>query len=315
MERILVTGAVGQIGSELVPTLRGRYGKENVIATGHSKKPTDEMKNDGPFEFLDITKKEELAKVVKKYNIDTVFHLASLLSSASEKNPNLAWEANLLGLKVVLDVAKENNLKVFWPSSIGAFGPTTPKVNTPQTTVMEPSTMYGVTKVAGELLCNYYFNKYGVDVRSVRYPGIITWKTEPSDGTTEYSIAMFYEGIKNGHYKCFLKERTLLPMMYIDDAIKATIDIMNAPKENIKIRTSYNLAAFSFAPEELAAEIKKYIPNLEVTYEPDFHQAIADSWTKSIDDSAARKEWGWKHKYGFEAMTKEIMEKLTEKLK
>ncbi len=315
MKKILVTGSAGQIGTELVPALRKKYGNDSVIAGYHNKAPSEDIQNSGPVEKVNANNREEVEEIIKKYNIDTIFHLAGMLSSASEKNPDLSWEVNLIGLKNILDIARENKLKIFWPSSIAAFGPTTPKMNTPQTTILEPSTMYGVTKVAGELLCNYYFKKYGVDVRSIRYPGIITWKTEPSDGTTEYSIAMFYEGIRKGRYKCFLKEGTLLPMMYIDDAIKATIDIMNAPSEKIKVRTSYNLTAFSFAPEELASELKKYLPNLIVTYEPDFHQPIADSWPKSIDDSAARKDWGWKHSYDLKKMTEDMFTNLKKILK
>lgn len=314
MKKILVIGAAGQIGTELVPALRKRYGNENVIAGYHSKMPNDEITKSGPLEKVNANKPEEVLNLIDKYDIDTIFHMAGLLSAACEKNPNLAWEVNMLGLKNILDIAHEKKLRVFWPSSIGAFGPTTPKINTPQSTIIEPNTMYGVIKAAGELLCNYYFHKYGVDVRSIRYPGIITWKTEPSDGTTEYAIAMFYEGLRKGKYECFLKKGTILPMMYIDDAIKATIDIMNAPSEKITVRTSYNLAAISFAPEELAAELKKYLPKLAVTYNPDFHQLIADSWPRSIDDSVARADWNWNHKYDLEKMTKEMFEQLRKKL-
>lgn len=313
--KILVIGAVGQIGTELTVALRKKYGEQNVIAATRKSEFPPEIKDHGPCEYFDVTDKEKTAHIIDKYGIDTIYLLAGLLSAAGEKNPNLAFDVNLVGLKNTLDLAVEKKIKrLFWPSSIAAFGPTTPTQNTPQRTVLEPTTMYGVTKVAGELLCQYYFLKYGLDVRSVRYPGIITYKTEPSDGTTEYSVAMFYEGIKHGKYKCFLRKGSVLPMMYIDDAVKGTIDLMEAPSEKLTVRTSYNFAAISFGPEELAAELKKYIPGLDVTYEPDFHQKIADSWPKSIDDLQARRDWNWKHSYDLPKMTKYIFEKLKVKL-
>jgi len=313
MKRILVIGAAGQIGTELTVALREKYGIQNVVAGIRKTLPSDEVKA-GPVETLDATNKQEIEKVVKKYNVDTIFHLASLLSAAGEKNPELAWNTNMSGLKNVLDLAKELKLKVFWPSSIAAFGPDTPKTDTPNTAVMNPNTMYGITKVAGELLCNYYFEKLGVDVRSLRYPGIISYKTLPGGGTTDYAVEIFYEALQKGSYTCFLKSGTTLPMMYMPDAIKATIDLMEADGSKVKIRTSYNLAAISFSPAEIYAEIKKHIPGFKIKYVPDFRQKIADSWPKSIDDSMARRDWNWKHNYDLPKMTLDMLEKLKTKL-
>ncbi len=315
MKKILVTGSVGQIGSELVPALRAKYGNENVIATGYKTMPSESFRNAGPFEIVDVMDKDSLRVIIEKYDIDTIYHLVSVLSAMGEKNPNLAWDVNMITLKNVLDLAKEYEFsRVFWASSIAAFGPSTPKDNTPQLTVMDPNTMYGLTKVAGELLCNYYFVKHGVDVRSLRYPGIISYKTLPGGGTTDYAVEIFYEALKNRKYACFLKEDATLPMMHMPDAIKATIDIMQAEPSKIKTRTSYNLAAVSFSPKEIAEEIKKHIPEFECTYEPDFRQKIAESWPKVIDDSSARNDWGWKHEFGLAEMTKDMLEKLGEKL-
>lgn len=308
--KILVTGAFGQIGSELVLALQNKYGKQNVVALGHKHIPED---FDGLVESCNVGEKDKLAAIIKKYQIKTIFHLASLLSATGEKNPQLAWEVNLGSLKNILDLAVEQKIQIFWPSSIAAFGPTTPRENTPQRTILEPTTMYGVTKVAGELLCQYYFIKYGLDVRSVRYPGLISWKAEPGGGTTDYAVAIFYEAIKESKYQCFVKQDTVLPMMYMDDAIEATLKIMEAPIEKIKIRTSYNLAAISFSVDELANEIKKHLP-LHVTYVPDDRQKIADSWPKSIDDSSARKDWGWNHNYDLSKMVQVMLEKLKIKL-
>ncbi|MEK7615625.1 MAG: NAD-dependent epimerase/dehydratase family protein [Patescibacteria group bacterium] len=298
MKNILVTGAFGQIGSELVPALQKKKGVETVVASDIR----DGLR-------VDVTDVSSLEKAIRDNKIDTIFHLAGLLSAAGERNPELAWQVNLIGLKNVLDLALQYKLRVFWPSSIAAFGPTTPREKTPQHTILEPTTMYGMNKVAGELLCQYYFLKYGLDVRSIRYPGLITYKTEPSDGTTEYSIAMFFEALRKGNYQCFLSKDTILPMMYIDDAIRGTIDLMEAPAKKISIRTSYNFSAMSFSPEELAQEINKHIP-LKITYKPDFHQAIADSWPQSIDDSQARNDWGWKHEFDLVKMTKEMIKNL-----
>jgi len=313
MKRILVIGAAGQIGTELTVALREKYGIRNVVAGIRKTLPSDEVKA-GPVETLDATNKQEIEEVVKKYGVDTIFHMASLLSAAGEKNPELAWNTNMSGLKNVLDLAKELKLKVFWPSSIAAFGPDTPKTDTPNTTVMNPNTMYGVTKVAGELLCNYYFEKLGVDVRSLRYPGIISYKTLPGGGTTDYAVEIFYEALREGSYTCFLQSGTTLPMMYMPDAIKATIDLMEADGRKVKIRTSYNLAAISFSPAEIYAEIKKHIPGFKITYVPDFRQKIADSWPQSIDDSMARRDWNWKHTYDLQKMTLDMLEKLKTKL-
>lgn len=311
MKKILVTGAFGLIGTELVLALQEKYGKDNVIAAAHSKVPDN---FDGILEKADVTRKDELIDLVKKHDIGTVYHLAGILSVGSEKNPKLAWEVNLDGLKNVLDVAKDEKLKIFWPSSIAAFGPTTPKENTPQHTVLEPTTIYGVAKVSGELLCQYYFNKYGVDVRSLRYPGINGWKADPGDGTTEYAIHIFYAALREGKYVCPLKPGTYLPMMYMDDAILGTIKLMEADSSKLTIRTSYNFAGISFSPDELVEEIKKLMPNFRATYEPNHTQAIADSWPTSIDDSEARRDWGWEPKYGLPEMTREMLKNLRKKL-
>lgn len=310
MKRILVTGAFGQIGSELVPALQAKFGKENVVAVGNSRIPED---FDGIVEKLNQPDKEGLRGLITKYEIDTVFHLVSLLSATGEKDPSFTWHLNMQSMKDVLDLAVEFKLKVFWPSSIAAFGPTTPRDFTPQRTVLEPTTMYGVTKVAGELLCQYYFNKFGVDVRSVRYPGIISYKALPGGGTTDYAVAIFYDAIEKGEYECFVSEETTLPMMYMDDAVKATIDLMEADLAKLTVRTSYNLAAISFTAEELAAEINKTLP-VKVTYKPDHRQAIANSWPKSIDDSQARQDWGWQHEYDLPKMTEIMINELKKKL-
>jgi nucleoside-diphosphate-sugar epimerase len=310
MKKIIVTGATGQIGSELVLELRKKYGLENVIAVGHSKNAPAELA-DGPFEIADVTDKIAFANLVKKYNPDTIFHLVGILSAKGENNPELAWNVNMGGLKNVLDVALENNIKqIFWPSSIAAFGPTTPLENTPQHTVLEPTTMYGVTKVAGELLCQYYNKKYGLDIRSLRYPGLISYKTAPGGGTTDYAVAIYFEAVANKKYECFVSKETILPMMYMDDAIRATVELMEAPVENIKVRTSYNLTAISFSAEELAENIKKYIPEFVCSYNPDFRQKIADSWPKSIDDSSAREDWGWKHTFGLDEISKDMLKNI-----
>jgi nucleoside-diphosphate-sugar epimerase len=309
--RILVTGAVGQIGSELTPALRQRYGAENVVATGHHKPPTPELRAAGPFEVIDCTRKETVEAVVDKYNIDTIYHLAAILSGAGEQNPALAWDVNINGMYNILEIARERGLRrIFIPSSIAAFGPETPRDNTPQETVLRPKTMYGVTKVAGELLCDYYFYHFGVDVRGVRYPGIISSETPPSGGTTDYAVHIFYEAIAKGSYNCFLRDDTVLPMMYMPDCIKGTIDLMEADLIRLTHHSDYNLAAFSFSPAELVVEIQKHMPNLACSYNPDFHQQIADSWPRSIDDSVARRDWGWKPAYDLPAMVKDMLDKL-----
>jgi nucleoside-diphosphate-sugar epimerase len=314
MRKILVTGAAGQIGSELTTELRKKYGKDNVIAAGHKKKPHDKLLKSGPFEYIDATDRESVAKAVREYDIDTIYHLAAVLSAVGEENPQLAWHVNMDGLYNVLEVAREHKLvRVFWPSSIAVFGLTVPRVNTPQDAVLIPGTVYGVTKVAGELLCNYYYSRFGLDVRSVRYPGIISSETPPGGGTTDYAVEIFYEATKKGDYVCFVKEDTVLPMMYMPDCMKAAIDLMEADASKINHRTSYNVNAMSFSAGELAAEIKKYIPNFRCEYKPDFRQKIADSWPMSIDDSTAKKEWGWKSSYDLASMTKDMIEKLSER--
>lgn len=310
MKRILVTGAFGQIGSELVPQLQKIHGKENVIAMGNRTIPEG---FDGELVQANILESEKIESFIKEYEIDTIYHLVSLLSAKGESDPGLTWQVNMDGLKTVLDLAVKYNCKVFWPSSIAVFGPTTPRENTPQRTILEPTTMYGVTKVSGELLCQYYYNTFGLDVRSLRYPGIVSYKTLPGGGTTDYAVGIFYDGLEKGSYDCFVSKETRLPMMYMDDAVKATLEIMQASAEKIKIRTSYNLTAMSFTVEDLATEIQKHIP-LDVTYSPDFRQAIADSWPASIDDSAAREDWGWSHDVDLSKMTTIMLQELRKKL-
>lgn len=309
MKRILITGAFGQIGSELSPILQKKFGIDNVVMLAHHKIPENFS---GIVETGNTVDAHRMKEIVEKYQIDTIFHLASILSAKGEQNPNFTWQINM-SLKNILDLAVEHKLKIFWPSSIAVFGPTTPRDNTPQRTVLEPTTMYGVTKLAGELLCQYYFLKHGVDVRSVRIPGVISWKTEPGGGTTDYAVGIFYGALEYGKYQCFVREDTVLPMMYMDDAIRSILELMEADASRIKIRTSYNLAAISFSAKELEEEIKKHL-SLYVSYVPDESQKIADSWPRSIDDSFAREEWGWKHEYDLEKMVKVMIEKLKIKL-
>ncbi|MFA5108905.1 MAG: NAD-dependent epimerase/dehydratase family protein [Candidatus Micrarchaeia archaeon] len=313
MAKILVTGANGQIGSELVVELRKKYGKENVI--GLDLRDALPEISDGPFVVMDATDKIKLGKIIDQHKITEIYHLVGILSATGEKNPELAWKVNMESLKAVLDFAKEKKLKVFWPSSIAAFGPTTPRDKTPQRTVLEPNTMYGVTKVAGELLCSYYNHKYGVDVRSVRFPGILSWKTPPGGGTTDYAVAIFYDVIQKGEYTCFVSEGTVLPMMYMPDAIRSIIELMAADGKKLTVRTSYNLAAISFSAKELETALHKKVAKFGMKYVPDERQKIADSWPKSIDDSAARKDWGWKHKYGIDAIVDDMYSNLVKKLK
>jgi len=315
MKRILVTGATGQIGSELTLALRERYGNENVVAAGHKRKPSEELLNSGPFEIIDCGTISTVEKVVKKYKIEAIYHLAAILSAVAEANPKLAWDVNINGLCNILDVAREHGCAVFTPSSIGAFGPDTPKDNTPQDTLQRPNTMYGVTKVAGELLCDYYNKKFGVDTRGVRFPGIISYVTLPGGGTTDYSVEIFYEALKHRRYTCYLKPDTYMDMMYMPDAIKAAIDIMEADPKKLLHRNAFNVTAMSFAPEKIANEIKRYIPDFVIEYNIDpVRQAIADSWPNKMDDSAAREEWGWKPSYDLASMTKDMLEKLSKKL-
>ncbi|MCW3083405.1 MAG: NAD-dependent epimerase [Bacteroidetes bacterium] len=307
-EKILVIGSSGQIGTELVQNLREIYGIDGVIAS--DVKVTEQAK-EGPFEVIDVMNAQGLLEIVKRHKITQVYLLAALLSATAEKMPKLGWDLNMQGLFNVLDLAKEKIIKqVYWPSSIAVFGPNTPKVNTPQFTVMEPSTVYGISKQAGERWCEYYFNKYNVDVRSLRYPGLIGWKSAPGGGTTDYAVHIFHEALKNGKYECFLSENTILPMMYMPDAIKATIGIMQADPGTVKIRSSYNLAGFSFSPNDLAAEIRKHVPGFTISYAPDSRQQIADSWPQSIDAKEAAKDWGWQPEYDLKSMTDDMIKNL-----
>jgi nucleoside-diphosphate-sugar epimerase len=306
-ETILIMGANGQIGLELAETLRGVYGENNVISAD-----IKELKNpQGVYEQLDVMDRDRMYEVIKKYKVTQVYLLAALLSATAEQKPKSAWNLNMEGLFNVLDAAKEGLIKkVYWPSSIAVFGPTTPPENTPQYTVMEPNTIYGISKQAGERFCEYYHEKYGVDVRSIRYPGLIGYKSAPGGGTTDYAVHIYHEALKNKTYECFLSEHTALPMMYMPDAIRATIELMDAPAEKVKIRSSYNLGGISFDPAQIAAEIKKHIPEFTITYKPDFRQAIADSWPKSIEDSRARQDWGWNPQYDLASMTKDMLDNL-----
>jgi len=315
MKKILVIGASGQIGTDLVIELRKRFGNDSTIASD-IRTASDEVMNSGVFENLNVLDKENLINVCKKHDIQEIYHLAAILSGNAEKKPLASWDINMRGLLNILELAKELNLKkIFWPSSIAVFGPSTPKINTKQFEVMDPNTVYGISKLAGERWCEYFFDKFDVDVRSLRYPGLISYKTEAGGGTTDYAVEIFYEAIKNKKYESFLSAETSLPMMFMEDAINATIGIMEADKEKIKIRSSYNLAGISFNPREIAAEIKKHIPEFEITYKQgDFRQAIADSWPKSIDDSYAQKDWNWHHKYGLAEMTKVMLNEISKKL-
>jgi nucleoside-diphosphate-sugar epimerase len=307
-DKILIIGAGGQIGVELLEELNKIYGSSNVIAAD-IKQSTAFANN--AFEVLDVLNKNELIDVVKKHSIKQVYLLAALLSATAEKNPLYGWQLNMQGLFNVLDLAKEKHVeKVYWPSSIAAFGTTTPKQNTPQYTIMEPTTVYGISKQAGERWCEYYFLKYGVDVRSIRYPGLISYKSAPGGGTTDYAVHIFYEALKTKTYECFLSEETMLPMMYMPDAINATIQIMHAPADNIKIRGAYNVAGISFSPKQIAEEIKKHIPDFTISYKPDFRQEIADTWPQSINDDEARAHWHWKNKYDLSEMVSSMLNNL-----
>ena len=313
-KKILVTGSVGQIGSELTMALREKYGNDNVVATGRKTKPGETLLNSGPFEFIDITDRKTVEKAVKEYDIDTIYNMAAILSAVGEEKPLLCWNVNIDGMYNILEIARDFDMaRVFVPSSIAAFGPETPRDNTPQETVLKPKTMYGVTKVAGELLGDYYFKRFGLDVRGVRYPGIISSETLPGGGTTDYAVEIFYEAIKNKKYTCFVKKDTVLPMMYMPDCIKGTIDLMEADVKKLKHHCDFNMASMSFSAEELAVEIRKHIPGFVCNYKPDFRQDIADTWPKSIDDQAARLEWGWKPKYNISTMTEDMLEKLSKR--
>lgn len=309
--KILIIGACGQIGTELTKKLRGIYGVENVIAAD-IRKLNNDVVNSGPFEVMNALDFNQIQEIVERYEIEEVYLMAALLSATAEKNPAFAWDLNMNSLFHVLNLAKAGKIKkIFWPSSIAVFGPTTPRENTPQYTIMEPSTVYGISKQAGERWCEYYHNIFGIDVRSIRYPGLISWSTPPGGGTTDYAVDIYHKALSDGNYECFLSEDTKMPMMYMDDAIRATISIMQADSDQIKIRSSYNLAAVSFTPKEVAAEIKKHIPEFEISYAPDFRQQIADSWPASIDDSCAKKDWGWKPHFDLSQITIEMLRNLS----
>jgi threonine 3-dehydrogenase len=313
MKRILVTGAGGQIGTELVQALRQKYGRDSVVATDIVDPPSS-FKVAGPFDTLNVTRRGEVASLLDRYGIDSIFHMAAILSAKGEQNPQLAWEVNMNGTYNVLETAREKGLsRVFCPSSIAVFGPETPKERTPQETILRPKTVYGLTKVAGELLGDYYVRRYGLDVRGCRFPGIISHETQPGGGTTDYAVAIFFEAVKNKHYTCFLNAETRLPMMYMPDCLKATLTLMDADFGRLEHHCDFNLASMSFSAAELAAEIRKHIPDFVCDYEPDLRQAIADTWPRSIDDSAARREWGWKPDYNLAAMTTDMLKTLNKR--
>ncbi|NUM49842.1 MAG: NAD-dependent epimerase/dehydratase family protein [Flavobacteriales bacterium] len=308
MKKILVIGSKGQIGGELVEELRKVYGQENVISSDIK----EDNNTNGIYEKLDVLNKEDLFSVIKKHAVNEIYLLAALLSATAEKNPAFGWKLNMESLFNILDLAKEKQItKVYWPSSIAVFGPTTPKINTPQYTIMEPSTVYGISKLAGERWCEYYYNKYNVDVRSLRYPGLIGWKSMPGGGTTDYAVDIFHQAIKTKQYECFLSENTTLPMMYMEDAIRATIELMQANPTCLSIRSSYNLAGMSFNPKEISTEIKKFIPDFNIIYKPDYRQQIADSWPQSIDDKEAKNDWNWKPNYNLEKLTQTMIKNLS----
>ncbi|MDX1632595.1 MAG: L-threonine 3-dehydrogenase [Thermoanaerobaculia bacterium] len=315
MSRILVTGALGQIGSELVPALRERYGRENVVASDIRIAAVRDLEPWQPFRIVDCTQRRQIQEAVSRFEIDRVYHLASLLSATAEEKPHVAWNVNMGGLYRILEVARENHCSVFFPSSIGAFGPTTPKERTPQDTIQRPTTMYGVTKVAGELLCDYYHSRFRVDTRGVRYPGLISYVAPPGGGTTDYAVDIFYAALRHGRYTCFLEPDSRLDMMYMPDALTAAIEVMEADPEELVHRNAFNVTAMSFTPEELATEIRKHRPDFEIDYEVDpVRQAIADSWPDSLDDGAAREEWGWEPTYGLPEMVEDMLEKLAARL-
>ena len=310
----LILGACGQIGTELTLTLREKYGDEAVVATDIKEPALTELKN-GPFEILDASDAAGMRSVCEKYNVGTVYHLVAMLSATGEKFPMKAWDLNMQSLLHTLQLGKEKVIdKIFWPSSIAVFGPTTPKLNTPQQTIMEPSTVYGISKLAGERWCEYYHNKYDVDVRSIRYPGLISWKSQPGGGTTDYAVEIYYKALEEGKYTSFLSEHRALPMMYMEDAIRATIELTEAPAVKVKVRSSYNLAGISFDPATVGASIKKVMPGFDLDFAPDFREEIAASWPESIDDSVAQADWNWSPKYDLEAMTAAMLSNLKAKL-
>ncbi len=310
-DKILVIGASGQIGVELTLALRKQYGNNNVLASD-LREENSLLHGTGPYVSMDVMNKEMLHVQVIRQNITQIYLLAAILSATGEKNPNLAWHLNMQGLLNVLEIAREENLhKVYWPSSIAVFGPTSPKINCPQKTIIEPSTVYGISKYAGEFWCNYYHHRFGIDVRSIRYPGLISYKSAPGGGTTDYAVEIYAEALENKKYNCFLNEHTYLPMMYMPDAIRATMELMNAPAKNISIRTSYNIAGMSFSPKEITNCIQQHIPDFTINYKPDSRQAIADSWPQSIDDSVAHQDWGWKPAFDLDKMTKDMLDNLS----
>lgn len=313
MEKVLVIGAGGQLGSELTLALQQKYGLQQVIVS--DIKPVNEELSKGIVEFIDVLEKDHLNKIIEKHQVTQIYHLAAILSAIGEQKPKLAWEVNMKGLLNVLDIAYSNNLKkVFWPSSIAVFGSDTPKINTPQNTVMNPNTVYGISKLAGERWCEYYFQKYKVDVRSIRYPGLIGYKSLPGGGTTDYAVDIYHKALKENNFTCFLKKDTYLPMMYIPDAISATLQLMEAPARNITVRTSYNIAGLSISPEQIGKAIQKHFPDFQMKYEPDFRQEIADTWPQSIDDQKAREDWNWKPSYSLEKMTEDMFRQLGNKV-
>jgi len=312
-KRTLVIGASGQVGTELTAALRNQYGVDAIIASDIH--PDEKLQKQGPFELLNVLDKPRLEAIIDQYQIDTIYHLAALLSATGEKNPPLAWDLNCNGLLNVLNVMRDKGLKqLFWPSTIAVFGPHTPREETPQFCVMDPNTMYGLTKLVGERLCEYYFEKYGVDVRSIRYPGLIGWKSEPGGGTTDYAVHIFYAALQTGEYTCFLSEDTRLPMMHMEDAIRATIDLMHADASRLTIRSSYNISGCSFTPKELSNIIKESLPDFVIKYEPDYRQAIADSWPQSINDQTAQNDWDWKPKYKTAKLTEDMLIHIREML-
>lgn len=315
MKKVLITGACGQIGTELTQELRSRYGSDNVLATDIKQHPSEEIQESGPYEQLDCRDYQALEAVAKKYKIDTVYHLAAILSAKAEETPQKAWDININGLYNILELGRNRNMAIFTPSSIGAFGASTPSANTPQDTIQRPSTMYGVTKVTGELLCDYYYTRYGVDTRGVRYPGIISYKQLPGGGTTDYAVEIYYEAIRNKAYTAPLDKGTFLDMMYMPDAIKAAIRLMEADASQLVHRNAFNVTSMSFDPEMLGNSIKEIMPEFELDYkvEPG-KQKIADSWPDSLDDTAAREEWGWRPDYDLKAMTREMLQKISQKL-
>ena len=316
ISRILVTGACGQIGSELTMALRSRYGGSNVVAAGHITEPTETLRDSGPFVSIDVRERAEVEQVIERYDIDTVYHMAAILSAAGEEKPNLAWDVNLRGLVNILEIVRERRLpRVFSPSSIAVFGPETPRDCAPQTTILQPTTMYGITKVTGELLGEYYVQRFGLDVRGVRYPGVISSETLPGGGTTDYAVDIFYQALQSKRYTCFVRPDTVLPMMYMPDCIKATLDLMDADFDSLRGHCNFNIASMSFSAEQLFAEIKKHIPEFVCEYKPDFRQAIADSWPRTIDDTPAREQWGWRPQFNLASMTTDMLEKLAPRLK